>query len=63
MALCGSGTTGCHGHITSHPKLAREQGWSVPSWADPATTLVWIYGREYVLLTPGGDYTTQEEVA
>lgn len=56
----------CHSHhmwITVNPKQSREQGWSVPSWADPATTLVWIYGREYVHLTTGGDYTTKEVVA
>lgn len=49
-----------HMHITTHPAQAREQGWSVPSWADPATTLVWIYAREYVLLTPNGDYQAEE---
>ena len=59
MALCGSGSTGCHGEITENPRRAREQGWSVPSWADPATTPVWIYGREFVLLTAGGDYTEE----
>lgn len=61
MDLCGSGSTGCHGWITEHPKGAREQGWSVPSWADPARTPVWIFGREFVLLTANGDYTTTEE--
>ncbi|WP_349862619.1 HNH endonuclease signature motif containing protein [Leifsonia sp. WHRI 6310E] len=34
--LCGSGTTGCHGWKTSHPMEAREQGYSVPGYADPA---------------------------
>lgn len=64
MALCGSGTTGCHGYVTEHPLRAREQGWSVPSWADPARTPVWIFGREFVLLTANGDYaTTEDEVA
>lgn len=36
--LCGSGTTGCHGFVTSHPAEAIEEGWAVPGWADP---LVW----------------------
>ncbi len=34
--LCGSGTTGCHGWKTSNPKAATEEGYSVPSWVDPA---------------------------
>lgn len=33
--LCGSGTTGCHGWVTSHPKEALAEGWTVPGWADP----------------------------
>lgn len=56
----------CHEHhmrITVNPTLARSQGWSVPSWDDPTTTLVWIFGREFVLLTPSGDYITSEDTA
>jgi hypothetical protein len=34
--LCGSGTTGCHGHIEHHRDEAIERGWIVPTWADPA---------------------------
>lgn len=60
LDLCGSGTTGCHGEITTNPKRAREQGWSVPSYADPARTPTWIYGREFVLLTPHGTYENEE---
>jgi hypothetical protein len=36
QGLGGSGTTGCHGWKTTHPKEANEQGWGCPSWADPA---------------------------
>lgn len=52
-----------HLHITTHPQAAREQGWFVPSWIDPARTPVWIFGREFVLLTPNVDYATTEELA
>ena len=38
QVLGGTGTTGCHGWATTHPKEALEDGWAVPSWADP---LVW----------------------
>jgi hypothetical protein len=31
--LCGSGTTGCHGWVTSHPELAIADGWAAPSYA------------------------------
>ena len=40
LLLCGSGSTGCHGWVHAHPEEAREQGWIVPSWANPATTPV-----------------------
>jgi hypothetical protein len=56
MHLCGSGSTGCHGYITENPKTSREQGWSVPSWEDPANVPVWVTGREFVFLTPNGNY-------
>jgi hypothetical protein len=54
LHLCGSGTTGCHGHITTHPAVSREQGWSVPSWGDPLTTRVWLAGRGFVFLRDDG---------
>lgn len=34
--LCGSGTTGCHGWVTEHPKEAIEEGWACPGYAEPA---------------------------
>ena len=34
--LCGSGTTGCHGHVESFRTEAYEMGWLVHSWEDPA---------------------------
>ena len=33
--LGGTGTTGCHGWVTEHPRDALEAGWTVPGWADP----------------------------
>jgi hypothetical protein len=33
--LCGSGTTGCHGWVTSHPEEACREGWACPSWYRP----------------------------
>lgn len=58
--LCGSGTTGCHGWVTTNPEVACAEGWAVPGWADPATypgrrwvrtrfgtlVLVWVLYRD-----------------
>lgn len=41
IVLCGSGTTGCHGWVESHPELAEVHGLVVASWADPATVPVY----------------------
>lgn len=40
IVLCGSGTTGCHGWVESHPRAAQRNGWAVASWADPTTVPV-----------------------
>jgi hypothetical protein len=56
MHLCGSGTTGCHGHVTENPALAYRFGWSVKSFADPAETLVKRKGQ-WVLLDDLGYVT------
>lgn len=36
QCLGGSGTTGCHGWKTANPTDAIAEGWSVPSWGEPA---------------------------
>jgi AhpD family alkylhydroperoxidase len=54
IALCGSGTTGCHGWVHAHPADARAVGLIVPSWADPAETPVRTW-RGLVLLTDDVD--------
>lgn len=30
IRLCGTGTTGCHGWVTEHPRLAGTTGWLLP---------------------------------
>lgn len=44
--LCGDGTRGCHGLLTSYPAFARAGGWEVDSWADPETVPVYLASRE-----------------
>lgn len=59
LAICGSGTTGCHGWIHRNPEAARERGWEVSAWGDPARESVWLrnpslLGMELYLLRDDG---------
>ena len=55
IMLCGSGTTGCHGWVHSHPKLSRDDGWIVSRHAaDPAVIPVRHYRLGMVLLGADG---------
>lgn len=36
VLLCGSGTTGCHGHVHANPAEGRDEGFIVSRWAEPA---------------------------
>lgn len=60
VALCGSGTTGCHGWITEHPADSARWGWTVKSWDTPAEVPVLLhtqhYQRSMVLLDDDGCY-------
>lgn len=38
VVLCGSGTTGCHGFVTEHPKTAHDEGWVLWSRDDALAT-------------------------
>lgn len=44
----------CHRDVTISPRIAYEQGWAVPSYADPIATPVWLAGWGFVLLTDVG---------
>jgi len=35
LTLCGSGTTGCHGWVESHPKDATALGYACSRYVDP----------------------------
>lgn len=49
-----------HMHITVNPRTSREQGWTVPSYADPARTPVWIAGRGWSHLRSDGSVAPTE---
>jgi hypothetical protein len=53
MALCGSGTQGCHGWIEQYREESREQGWLVPQGVKPEEVPVAYRGR-WSWLTEGG---------
>jgi len=63
LHCCGTGSTGCHGLITINPALAKERGWSVSAYADPADVPVWLANRGWHYLTADGGTTPLERKA
>jgi hypothetical protein len=53
MLLCGSGTTGCHGWVTVNPEMSYRNGWSVPSYKDPAIVPVRRRGERVMFADDG----------
>jgi hypothetical protein len=57
VLLCGSGTTGCHGHIESHREEARDNGYSLSLNAPLAmllsTPVTGFDGRQWLLTEDG----------
>ena len=54
VAVCGSGTTGCHGWIENHPDSAAVEGFHCRPWINPAELMVLYRRSHWVLLTPEG---------
>jgi hypothetical protein len=61
LHLCGSGTTGCHGHITANPAGSYFKGWSVRSGFNPAATAVFRLGVWAVLGDDGSVTAVTEQ--
>lgn len=60
VILCGSGTTGCHGHVESYRAEALEHGYLVSRYSNPATVPILVrreWGERYVYLTPEAEYS------
>ena len=56
LLLCGTGTTGCHGHVTEHPGEAYANGWCIRALGnqDPERVPVRLTdGRLWLLLDDG----------
>lgn len=49
LALCGSGTTGCHGWVEANPRSAMDLGFWLENGEKSADTAVWLW-RRWVLL-------------
>lgn len=54
LALCGSGTSGCHGYIESHRAESIELGFIVPQYEMPNNVPVKTFIHGWVLLTDDG---------
>jgi hypothetical protein len=55
IALCGSGTTGCHGWVESNRSLAIEQGLIVRRGGDPETIPFMDINNQWWLINHSGD--------
>lgn len=71
IALCGSATTGCHGHVEQNRVEARDNGWAIPQHADPLLVPAnhWLDGFVYLHASgstgsrPIGSVTKHEEAS
>ena len=61
ILLCGSGTTGCHGHVESHREEARRAGWAVSQADDPGRVPVTYPGGRFLLTADGGRIPYREK--
>lgn len=54
--VCGSGTTGCHGHMESHRTEAYGNGWLLHAAEDPTEVPVLLWDGHRVLLDNVGGF-------
>lgn len=59
--VTGSGTTGSHGFIESHPQAASESGFHVRPWENPADKPLLLHGKTWVKLNANGTYDMEDE--
>jgi hypothetical protein len=56
LALCGSGTTGCHGYVESHREESYLKGWLIVRGTDPLTVPVLLIHNQEVYLDDDFQY-------
>jgi len=54
--VCGTGTTGCHGHMESYRHEAYGAGWLLHDGEDPLLEPVLLWDRRRVVLDDEGGY-------
>ena len=63
VRLCGSGFSGCHGWVTTHPVEAGEEGFHLESWEIPGRRPIESRLHGYVLLADDGSVKQLERPA
>ncbi len=61
VALCGSATTLCHGHVEANQTESYREGWSVPNGADPEDWPVYRFQRSWEQPGQGWEKTVPHE--
>lgn len=61
ILLCGSGTTGCHGHVETHREEACRAGWAVTQADDPGLVPVTYPSGRFLLTADGGRIPYREK--
>ena len=59
VLVCGSATTGCHGHIEANPQEAARRGFRIGQWQDPSGVPVLYAGRVWVRLGHAGEWSAE----
>ena len=58
VAICGSGTTGCHGWIESNRSVSEDAGWLVSRYQEVAEVPLQIWGVGWSYLNDEGEYSS-----
>ena len=58
VAICGSGTTDCHGWIESNRSVSEDDGWLVSRYQEVAEVPLQIWGVGWRYLTDEGTYSS-----
>lgn len=58
VAVCGDGTTGCHGWCEHHPAKAAAKGFHVRPWDDPGQIPIHYRLSHWALLAADGTLIT-----
>jgi hypothetical protein len=59
VTLCGTGTTGCHGHVHHNRNEAYDTGWIVHRWDDPAMIPMTMLTGTQLIHDPFGNKIVQ----